>query len=70
MTDSLVAECIKAQIEEAFNRTAQIDAQRIVVDTDDGTVILRGRVRSCAQRAELWRTPGVTSVENVIEVPP
>src|SRR5262245_47139138 len=67
-------EYIKAQIEEAFKRTAQIDAQRIVVETDDGTVILRGRVRSWAERAEVWlvvcRTPGVTSVENSIEVTP
>ena len=67
-------EYIKAQIEEAFKRSAQIDAQRIVVETDDGTVILRGRVRSWAEHAEVWRvvcrTPGVTSVENVIEVTP
>ena len=65
-------EYIKAQIEEAFKRTAQIDAQRIVVETDEGIVILRGRVRSSAERAEVWRvarrTPGVTSVENQIEV--
>ena len=67
-------EHIKAQIEEAFKRTAQIDAQRIVVETDEGTVILRGRVRSSAERAEVWRavcrTPGVTSVGNLIEVTP
>src|SRR5262245_1526501 len=67
-------EYIKAQIEEAFKRSAQIDAQRIVVETCDGTVILRGRVRSSAERAEVWRvvwrTAGVTSVENVIEVTP
>jgi osmotically-inducible protein OsmY len=67
-------EHIKARIEEAFKRTAQIDAQRIVVETCDGTVILRGRVRSWAERSEVWRvvwrTPGVTSIENLIEVTP
>src|SRR5262249_53155772 len=71
---TLSPESIKAQIEQAFMRSAQIDAQRILVETDDSTVILRGRVRSWAERAEVWRlvwrTPGVTSVENLIEVIP
>jgi len=43
VTPTMSPEYIKAQIKEAFNRTAQIDAQRIVIETDDGTVILRGR---------------------------
>src|SRR5262249_33225377 len=36
---TLSPESIKAQIEQAFMRSAQIDAQRIVVETDDRTVI-------------------------------
>ena len=65
-------EYIKAQIEEAFKRCAALDAQQIAVEAQGGTVILRGRVRSWAERAEAWRVawraPGVTSIENLIEV--
>jgi osmotically-inducible protein OsmY len=67
-------EYIKARIEEAFIRSAAIDAQHIAVEAQGGTVILRGRVRSWAERSEVWRvvwrTPGVTSIENLIEVTP
>jgi osmotically-inducible protein OsmY len=71
---TVAPENIKAQIEEALKRSAEIDAQRIAVETRDGKVILRGRVRSWAERAEAgraaWRAPGVTRVENLIEVTP
>ncbi len=70
----VVAENIKAQIEEAFKRSGEIDAQRITVEVQGSKVILRGQVRSWAERAEAmraaWRAPGVTSVENRIEVVP
>jgi len=63
---------IKAWIEEAFMRSAALDAQHIVVEAQSGTVILRGQVRSRAERAEAWRVawraPGVTSIENLIEI--
>jgi osmotically-inducible protein OsmY len=37
---------IKEKIEEAFRRSAELDAARITVETDGGTVILKGTVRS------------------------
>jgi len=71
---TVAPEDIKARIEESFRRAAQLDAQRIVVETRECKVVLRGRVRSWAERAEAWRVAwqisGVTSVENVIEVAP
>jgi osmotically-inducible protein OsmY len=63
---------IKAEIEEAFKRSAQLDAKRISVETRDATVILTGTVRSWAERDEAetaaWRAPGVREVDNRIEV--
>jgi len=63
---------IRAKIEEALRRAAELDAERITVETDGSKVILRGRVRAWAEREEAeraaWRAPGVTQVENWITV--
>jgi osmotically-inducible protein OsmY len=65
---------IKAQIEDALQRSAELDAKRIAVEVEGAKVILRGQVRSWAERAEAelvaWRAPGVTQVENHIIVEP
>jgi osmotically-inducible protein OsmY len=64
---------IKCKIEAAFDRMAEIDADSITVETaDNGTVILKGSVRSWAERAaaerSAWSAPGVQKVENQIDV--
>ena len=63
---------IKHKIEEAFRRSAEIDAHRVSVEAHDGEVTLRGNVRSWAERDEAqytaWSAPGVTRVKNEITV--
>jgi len=63
---------LKKKIEDALVRTAQNDAQRITAEVDGSKVILKGTVRSWAQREEAqrqaWAAPGVTSVDNRITI--
>lgn len=65
---------IKNKIEEAFRRNAELDAKSITVEATGSEVILRGTVRSWAERKEAeraaWRAPGVTKVDNRIAISP
>ena len=57
-------------IKKALHRAAQVDAEKISVEANASKVILRGNVRSWAERAEAeraaWAAPGVTNVQNDI----
>jgi osmotically-inducible protein OsmY len=65
---------IKKKIQEAFKRSAEVDANRIMVETNGGEVILKGAVRSWIEREEAervaWSAPGVTRVVDQIIVTP
>ena len=65
---------VRDQIESAFQRNAVLDARRITVDTRGGRVILRGSVRSWAEREQVelvvWAAPGVSEVESYITINP
>jgi osmotically-inducible protein OsmY len=65
-------EDVKRKIEEAFKRNAEIDANRIEVETHGSEVVLKGTVRSWAERQEAervaWLAPGVRKVENRITI--
>jgi osmotically-inducible protein OsmY len=65
---------IKKRIEEAFRRSAEIDANHITVEANGSEVVLKGSVRSWAERVEAeraaWAAPGVTKVEDRLAVSP
>ena len=65
---------LRTKIEEALRRRASLDPRRIAVFSHNGTVELRGSVRSWAEKDEAasvaWDAPGVTNVENNIAVVP
>lgn len=63
---------VRRKIEDAFRRSAELDASRITVEAKGDEVILRGTVKSWAERQEAeraaWAAPGVTRVENKIAI--
>jgi osmotically-inducible protein OsmY len=65
---------LKRKIQEAFKRNAEVDANRITVETSGSEVVLKGTVRSWIERDEAervaWSAPGITKVDDRIVVSP
>jgi osmotically-inducible protein OsmY len=63
---------VTQNIEAALKRRAEVDADKIKVDTFDGKVTLRGSVHSWLEMKEAenaaWATPGVWSVDDKLMV--
>lgn len=63
---------VRDRIETALKRSAELDSKKISVQMLDGKVILRGTVRSWAERQDAeraaWSAPGVTAVEDQIAI--
>ncbi len=72
VTPKAVPSEIQQKIKSALMRSASFDADRINVKVDGSTVRLSGKVRSWAEKKEAerqaWLAPGVTKVENDIEI--
>jgi osmotically-inducible protein OsmY len=65
-------EDLKRRIEDALVRSAQTDAERVRIEVEGDKVILRGKVRSYAEKEEAeriaWSAPGVHSIDNRITI--
>jgi osmotically-inducible protein OsmY len=63
---------LKKKIEDALVRSAEVDATNITVEVQGSKAILKGKVRSWAEKQEAertaWLAPGITSVDNQIKV--
>lgn len=63
---------LKKRIEDALVRSAELDANAITVDVEGDAIILKGTVRSWAEREAAeraaWAAPGVTAVDNRITI--
>jgi osmotically-inducible protein OsmY len=71
-TVDLSPEEIKGKIRSAFYNHAFVDSEGIVVTAHGRTVLLAGKVRSWTEKKDAedvaWSMPGVTHVENRIEI--
>ncbi len=65
---------IRESIREALERSADIEAERIIIETSGNKIILRGKARSWGERNEVeravWCAPGVMEVEDDLIIAP
>ena len=70
----VTASDVRHRIEEAFKRSADIDAKRVSVEAHNGTVVLKGTVHSLTERAAAehaaWAAPGVIAIDDQLVVAP
>jgi osmotically-inducible protein OsmY len=66
------AKDVKQKIQSAFQRQATLDAKDIKVNVDESSVVLQGTVHSWREKDDAaiaaWAAPGVSKVENKIQV--
>jgi len=63
---------VHKKICDAFSRSATIDADKITVEISGSKVILKGSVRSIAEKQDAenaaWAAPGITNVDSALKV--
>lgn len=68
----ITASELKQKIEQALVRSAELDADQILVEVQGGRVTMKGTVRTWTEREEAerqaWLAPGVIAVDNRVNV--
>jgi osmotically-inducible protein OsmY len=63
---------VKSKIEAALKRSAEVDSKRVIIEMSDGSVTLRGQVRSWAEHDDAlgaaWAAPGVIKVVDHLSI--
>ena len=63
---------VKHRIQQAFERSALIHAGHVSVEVNGSEVVLKGTVKSWAEREEAeraaWSVPGITNVDDQLIV--
>lgn len=63
---------LKQKISDAFHRSATLDSEKIRVESIGSKVVLKGIVRSWAEKNDaenaVWAAPGVNVVDNQLEI--
>jgi len=69
---SIVPKELKQKVSSAFHRSATLDSEKIDIEVQGSKVILKGKVRSWAEKNDaenaVWAAPGVNKVENNLEI--
>ena len=72
IASKLSASDVKGKISSAFHRSATVDAEKIDISVEGHKVVLKGKVRSYAEKKDAenaaWLAPGVNTVDNQIEI--
>jgi osmotically-inducible protein OsmY len=72
LTATAPGDGLKAEIEAAMQRNAQLDGREITVEVNGGDVTLSGMVHSWAELRQagyvVWSAAGVTSVKNGLAI--
>jgi osmotically-inducible protein OsmY len=69
---SIVPKELKLKVSNAFHRSATLDAEKIDVEVQGSKVILKGKVRSWAEKNDaenaVWSANGIERVDNRLEI--
>lgn len=74
LAPAVASKDVRGAIQAAFHRNAQLEANGITIEASGSEVVLRGSVKTWAEREEAeraaWMAPGVASVRNEISIGP